>query len=144
MAEYFASSRVIDYISCRVVVSPFEAVLFALPRKIAEEKQDFLYKLQKIINRYGKIDAIKSPDKYTKHKFMPQASRYSDELVEKLLSELVHVLEKNQTPTDLSLMVLGNMVTNLINTSVAPAARPAIVRSFIEALQASIRDDKAH
>ncbi|MBK5073911.1 YejL family protein [Budviciaceae bacterium BWR-B9] len=75
---------------------------------------------------------------------MPQASRYSDELVEKLLSELVHVLEKNQTPTDLSLMVLGNMVTNLINTSVAPAARPAIVRSFIEALQASIRDDKAH
>ncbi|MCD1124569.1 YejL family protein [Jinshanibacter sp. LJY008] len=75
---------------------------------------------------------------------MPQASRYSDELVEKLLSELVQVLEKNQTPTDLSLMVLGNMVTNLINTSVAPAARPAIVRSFVEALQASIRDDKAH
>ncbi|AWH90144.1 YejL family protein [Limnobaculum parvum] len=75
---------------------------------------------------------------------MPQASRYSDELVEKILSELVQVLEKNQTPTDLSLMVLGNMVTNLINTSVAPAARPAIVRSFVEALQASIRDDKAH
>ena len=47
---------------------------------------------------------------------MPQSSRYSDEHVEKLLAELVSVLEKNRTPTDLSLMVLGNMVTNLINT----------------------------
>ena len=75
---------------------------------------------------------------------MPQASRYSDQQVEQLLAELVQVLEKQKTPTDLSLMVLGNMVTNLINTSIAPAARPAIVRSFIEALQASIREDKAH
>ncbi|MDR0806175.1 MAG: YejL family protein [Enterobacteriaceae bacterium] len=75
---------------------------------------------------------------------MPQASRYSNEQVEQLLTEMVHVLEKNHTPTDLSLMVLGNMVTNLINTSVAPATRPAIVRSFVEALQASIKEDKAH
>ena len=56
----------------------------------------------------------------TKRNFMPQSSRYSDEHVEQLLSELVNVLEKHHTPTDLSLMVLGNMVTNLINTSVAP------------------------
>ncbi|MCU3447884.1 YejL family protein, partial [Enterobacter hormaechei subsp. steigerwaltii] len=56
---------------------------------------------------------------------MPQHSRYSDEHVEQLLSELVNVLEKHKTPTDLSLMVLGNMVTNLINTSVAPAQRQA-------------------
>lgn len=42
---------------------------------------------------------------------MAQSSRYSDEQVEKLLSELVSVMEKNRTPTDLSLMVLGNMVT---------------------------------
>lgn len=75
---------------------------------------------------------------------MPQASRYTDKEVEQLLTELVNVLEKNHTPTDLSLMVLGNMVTNLINTSVAPASRPAIVRSFVGALQASIKDEKAH
>ncbi|SQI39081.1 Uncharacterized protein conserved in bacteria [Leminorella richardii] len=75
---------------------------------------------------------------------MPQSSRYSDEHVEKLLAELVQVLENRKTPTDLSLMVLGNMVTNLINTSIAPAVRPAIVRSFVEALQASIKEDKAH
>ena len=75
---------------------------------------------------------------------MAQSSRYSDEQVEKLLSELVSVMEKNRTPTDLSLMVLGNMVTNLINTSVAPAQRKVLARSFAEALQASISEDKAH
>ncbi len=71
-------------------------------------------------------------------------SRYSDEHVEQLLSELVNVLEKHKTPTDLSLMVLGNMVTNLINTSVAPAQRQAIAKSFAQALQSSVSDDKAH
>lgn len=75
---------------------------------------------------------------------MPQSSRYSDERVEKLLADLVLVLEKNQAPTDLSLMVLGNMVTNLINTSVAPAQRRTLARSFAEALQASVREDNAH
>jgi uncharacterized protein len=76
--------------------------------------------------------------------FMSQSSRYSDEHVEQLLSELVNVLEKHHTPTDLSLMVLGNMVTNLINTSIAPTQRKVLARSFAEALQASIREDKAH
>jgi uncharacterized protein YejL (UPF0352 family) len=75
---------------------------------------------------------------------MPQSSRYSDEHVEQLLSELVNVLEKHHTPTDLSLMVLGNMVTNLINTSISPAQRQNLARSFAEALQASVREDKAH
>lgn len=75
---------------------------------------------------------------------MPQSSRYSDKHVEQLLSELVNVLEKHHTPTNLSLMVLGNMVTNLINTSIAPAQRKPLASSFAEALQASIREDKAH
>lgn len=75
---------------------------------------------------------------------MPQHSRYSDEHVEQLLSELVNVLEKHKTPTDLSLMVLGNMVTNLINTSVAPAQRQEIAKSFAQALQSSVSDDQAH
>ena len=75
---------------------------------------------------------------------MPQQSRYSDEHVEQLLSELAQVLEKHQTPTDLSLMVLGNMVTNLINTSVSSAHRQAIARSFAQALQSSIHGDSKH
>ncbi|CUU24694.1 hypothetical protein J9874_00988 [Duffyella gerundensis] len=75
---------------------------------------------------------------------MPQSSRYSDDRVEKLLAELVQVLEKDHAPTDLSLMVLGNMVTNLLNTSIAPAQRRAMARSFADALQSSVREDKAH
>ncbi|MGF6563225.1 YejL family protein [Erwinia aphidicola] len=76
---------------------------------------------------------------------MAQSSRYSNERVERILAEMVQVLEQNQAPTDLSLMVLGNMVTNLLNTSVAPAQRQHMARSFAEALQASvIYNDKAH
>lgn len=75
---------------------------------------------------------------------MPQASRYSDERVEALLEELAKVLEKQQAPTDLALLVLGNMVTNLLNTSIAPAQRHVIARTFAKALQASVRDDHAH
>ena len=51
----------------------------------------------------------------TDFEFMPQISRYSDQQVEQLLSELTNVLESHKAPVDLSLMVLGNMVTNLIN-----------------------------
>ncbi|SQB80383.1 conserved protein, UPF0352 family [Escherichia coli] len=61
---------------------------------------------------------------------MPQISRYSDEQVEQLLAELLNILEKHKAPTDLSLMVLGNMVTNLINTSIAPGPTPGNCQLF--------------
>jgi uncharacterized protein YejL (UPF0352 family) len=97
-------------------------------------------KVQKKWRAYVKIP----PFQNVLVKVMPQSSRYSDERVEQILAQLVQVLESNQAPTDLSLMVLGNMVTNLINTSVAPAQRRALARSFADALQASVREDKAH
>ena len=75
---------------------------------------------------------------------MPQSSRYSDEKVETLLAELVSVLEKNHTPVDLSLMVLGNMVTNLLNTSVSPTQRKMIADSFANALLSSVKEDQSH
>ena len=53
----------------------------------------------------------------TDFEFMPQISRYSDQQVEQLLSELTNVL---------------------------PAQRQAIARSFAQALQSSINDDPAH
>ncbi|MGL4277789.1 MAG: DUF1414 domain-containing protein, partial [Morganella morganii] len=37
-----------------------------------------------------------------------------------------------------------NMVTNLINTSVAPSQRAHIAESFARALQSSVSEDKAH
>lgn len=75
---------------------------------------------------------------------MPQTSRYSDQRVETLLNELLQVLEKDQAPTDLALMVLGNMVTNIINSGVAPAQRAILARSFSEALQASVDAGQTH
>ncbi|WP_308569343.1 DUF1414 domain-containing protein, partial [uncultured Providencia sp.] len=45
---------------------------------------------------------------------------------------------------DLSLMVLGNMVTNLLNTSVAPAQRKMIAESFANALLSSVKEDQSH
>lgn len=75
---------------------------------------------------------------------MPQASRYTDEQVETLLNELSSVLAKHHTPTDLSLMVLGNMITHVINTSVAPEQRKALARSFGEALMSSIPEAGTH
>lgn len=100
--------------------------------------------MQKKTRNYDKIATLNSWRSSFIFNVMPQSSRYSDERVEKILAEMVKVLESNQTPTDLSLMILGNMVTNLLNTSVAPAQRQAIARSFAEALQSSVRDDHAH
>lgn len=75
---------------------------------------------------------------------MPQSSRYSDEQIEHLLLELVKVLEKYKAPTDLSLIVLGNMVTNLINTTVTLTQRKTITESFAQALLASVNKEKIH
>lgn len=75
---------------------------------------------------------------------MPQSSRYSDEQIEHLLLELVKVLEKYKAPTDLSLIVLGNMVTNLINTTVTLTKRKTIAESFAQALLASVNEEKIH
>lgn len=75
---------------------------------------------------------------------MPQASRYTDQQVEDLLIKLTKVFEEGQIPNDLSLMVLGNMVTNLINSTFSPSQRKMIAQTFSEALLASIREDKAH
>ncbi|SPP31437.1 hypothetical protein ARAF_0563 [Arsenophonus endosymbiont of Aleurodicus floccissimus] len=75
---------------------------------------------------------------------MPQSSRYSDEQIEHLLLELVKVLEKYKAPTDLSLIVLGNMVANLINTTVTLTQHKTIAESLAQALLASVNEEKIH
>lgn len=75
---------------------------------------------------------------------MPSSSRYSDEQIEHLLLELVKILEKYKAPTDLSLIVLGNMLTNLINTTVTLTQRKTIAESFAQALLASVNEEKIH
>ncbi len=62
---------------------------------------------------------------------MPQKSVIVMNKLSNYLQNLSAFLKKHHTPTDLSLMVLGNMVTNLINTSIAPAQRMLIADSFL-------------
>lgn len=69
---------------------------------------------------------------------MAIVSKYSNEQVETLLHELLLVLEKHKTPTDLALMTLGNAATVLINSKMAPGARAAVAEQFGQALKASI------
>ena len=69
---------------------------------------------------------------------------YSDEQVEQLLAELLNVLEKHKAPTDLSLMVLGNMVTLTLSIPALPRPNAGNCQLFARALQSSINEDKAH
>ncbi|WP_126166710.1 YejL family protein [Shewanella khirikhana] len=65
-------------------------------------------------------------------------SKYSNTQVETLLAEVLAVLEKHQAPTDLSLMVLGNSVSHLLETKVPAASRAAVAEQFAKVLVQSV------
>ena len=60
------------------------------------------------------------------------------------MTELIAVLEKQQVSTKLSLVVLGNLLTHLINSQLPPSQRQTVVDSFIHALQKSVVDEIEH
>ncbi|NMH64340.1 YejL family protein [Shewanella sp. SHSM-M6] len=66
-------------------------------------------------------------------------SKYSNTQVESLIAELLAVLEKHQSPTDLSLMVLGNCISHLLQTKVPDASRQAVAEQFAKALAQSVK-----
>lgn len=68
---------------------------------------------------------------------MPIISKYNNEQFDALMNDLITVLEQHKAPVDLSLMVLGNLATNIIN-GMAPAQRQAITEKFVQALTASV------
>lgn len=72
---------------------------------------------------------------------MPVTSKYDDKNVERILTDVVNVLEKHGASTDLSLMVVGNIATNLINHNLPAAQRKAIAEKFAQALMASVDAD---
>lgn len=69
---------------------------------------------------------------------MPITSKYDNEKVELLLNELLMVLEKHQATTDLSLMVLGNLTTNIINHNLSGNQRELIAEKFAQVLLSSV------
>ncbi|MFB9214462.1 YejL family protein [Vibrio sinaloensis] len=74
---------------------------------------------------------------------MPITSKYSDETVEQILTEIAVVLEKHSASAELSLMIAGNIATNVLNQDVAPSQRKVIAEKFAQALVSSI-EDKSH
>jgi uncharacterized protein YejL (UPF0352 family) len=71
---------------------------------------------------------------------MPITSKYSDDQIEIILTEIAAVLEKHQASSELSLMIAGNIATNVLNNSVAAKQRKAIADKFSQALLSSIED----
>ncbi|MBE8168360.1 MAG: YejL family protein [Shewanella sp.] len=68
-------------------------------------------------------------------------SKYNNAQVESLIAEIFAVLEKQKSPTDLSLMVLGNCVSHLLQTKVPEVSRPAVAEQFANALAQSTKLD---
>ncbi|NLS14507.1 YejL family protein [Vibrio sp. SM6] len=75
---------------------------------------------------------------------MPITSKYTDEQVETILSEVGAVLAKHGASADLALMIAGNIATNVLNQQVAASQRKVIAEKFAQALLASIEAPKTH
>ena len=66
-------------------------------------------------------------------------SKYTNTQVDALIAELLATLAKHKAPTDLSLMVLGNCVTHLLEKKVPAESRTQVAEQFAKALTQSIK-----
>ena len=69
-------------------------------------------------------------------------SKYRDKQIDAILNDMIAVLEKHQAPLDLSLIVLGNMTTNLLTGSVGKQQQQVLAQAFSDALLNSIKTAK--
>ncbi|GLS84345.1 DUF1414 domain-containing protein [Paraferrimonas haliotis] len=72
---------------------------------------------------------------------MALVSKYSNEQVEDLVNAIIDQLDQKQAPLDLSIMVLGNTISHLINSRVAPEQRAMLAKQFADVLQQSIAEN---
>lgn len=70
---------------------------------------------------------------------MPQQSRYTNDQFELIMNDVILTLQKHNADRDLSLMVLGNVVTHIVNTQVAPEQRKALTDQFCAILSKSTK-----
>ncbi|ADV87074.1 YejL family protein [Vibrio vulnificus] len=75
---------------------------------------------------------------------MPITSKYTDEQVESILTEIGAVLDKHGATPELSLMIAGNIATNVLNQQVAASQRKLIAEKFAQALISSLQEPKTH
>ena len=67
-------------------------------------------------------------------------SKYKSEQLDELLKDLFIVLEKHKAPADLSLMALGNMVTNILHNSAKDQAqRELLAEAFAATLKNALK-----
>ena len=71
---------------------------------------------------------------------MPITSKYSDDQVEIILAEVAATLDKHGATPELSLMIAGNIATNVLNQNVAASQRKAIAEKFAQALISSLEE----
>ncbi|MCL9783705.1 YejL family protein [Vibrio sp. S4M6] len=69
---------------------------------------------------------------------MPITSKYSDQKIEEILAEIATVLEKHDASPDLTLMIAGNIVTNVLNQNVSASQRKELAEKFSQALLSSL------
>lgn len=70
---------------------------------------------------------------------MPIVSKYSNERVEKIIDGLLNVLIEEEAGADLSLMCLGNVITEVLSQQVPVEQQQILVDNFTKALQQSIK-----
>jgi hypothetical protein len=69
---------------------------------------------------------------------MPQHSKYSDTQFQTVMHDIIIALEKNQASRDLSLMALGNVITNIFMQQVNANQRSEMADKFTQVLLKSI------
>ncbi|MBQ4830023.1 DUF1414 domain-containing protein [Alteromonas sp. CI.11.F.A3] len=70
---------------------------------------------------------------------MPQNSRYTNAEFETLMNKVILTLEENDAGRDLSLMVLGNVITHILQNQVSPDKREAMADQFANVLKKSVQ-----
>lgn len=71
---------------------------------------------------------------------MPQQSKYSGEDFDIIFQDIITVLEKHQPKPDLSLMVLGNTITHVLNHQVKPEIKREMAEKFCQVLLSSVKE----
>lgn len=67
-------------------------------------------------------------------------SKYQEQQLDALLNDLIITLENHKAPVDLSLMALGNLVTNILKSNVqTDAQRQIVADTFAVALKNSLK-----
>jgi uncharacterized protein YejL (UPF0352 family) len=67
---------------------------------------------------------------------MPQVSKYSTKQIEESLNDLLLVLQKQNATIDLSLMILGNATSHVLN-QIPAEQRESVLNRFVDALKRS-------